>query len=118
MTGLKLSFKKTTYVISNNNTYCKIKCAIKRNGTIIEEFNVLGKAMLSDGDEYNETIGRRIAESKAKRKAYLKARNYVFNIHKTISEEADDFLYCTKIMEKLFNKESEHIKNLVNETNK
>lgn len=90
---LKLSFvrdpvfytnkkKKTTtctlaaYIKAPNDTVANLLC-IKE--FLTTDFAVTATVTLQEGDEWDSDKGRRLAYAKAKRKAYMYARNHIIN---------------------------------------
>lgn len=63
-------------------------------------FSVVGKAKLCPGDIFDKTVGERLAESKAKEKAFNiivdvleKYQNYIYNIQNTLNDSREKFEY-------------------------
>lgn len=78
-----------------NSKYKNIKC----EGFGLR-FSVVGKAKLCPGDVFNKTVGERLAESRAKEKAFNiitdiieKYQNYIYDIQNTLNDSREKFEY-------------------------
>lgn len=101
---MKLQFSKPKYHSYDNERIitCSYQCnIIDDERRIIKSFKTIGKAVVAPGDVPNTKLGKRIAEGKAKKKAYNKGyliiRNQFLPIHK-LHEEQEQFLHQMKYL--------------------
>lgn len=78
-----------------NSKYKNMKCDCSGM-----HFSVVGKAKLCPGDIFDRTVGERLAESKAKEKAFNiivdvleKYQNYFYDIQNTLNDSREKFEY-------------------------
>ena len=76
------------------------------------EFTVTAKARCNSNDTFDETIGKRIAESRAKAKAFKIAKNAWSCIAKDLTEKANMVSTLAKNCEAMEEIESNHVKEL------
>ena len=76
------------------------------------EFTVTAKARCNPNDTFDETIGKRIAESKAKTKAFKIAKNVWSCIAKGLTEKANIANTMAKNCAAMEEIESNHVKEL------
>lgn len=118
---IKLRFSKPKYAsyLEGAINICTYDCTLLYNGMTVQEFQVVGKALCSKEDTVDETLGRRIAESKAKLLAYKKASlfygpNFYYNNKRELPIVQENIRAYEKLArcKKL---EQEHLKKLCNE---
>lgn len=120
----KMRFLDNTYYRDGKTVVCRTNVdplfrdsALKQLGILldIKVPSFIGKAVCHEGDEFNAIRGERIAESKAKRKAYEWTRKRL----KTAIEDREYYLNLLKgyynQMETLVARETKHIEKLSNE---
>lgn len=137
MNKIKLSFgdrNNYTWVENENATVCRIKCEIKIDNVCdkyqdklqklfphisfnyfnnIIRFTSTGVAKLSPDDKYNKTLGRHIAEARAKQKAYSVANRVIRTYYDILNEDMDvlyDFIGESTYQ---YAHEEEHIEYLI-----
>jgi hypothetical protein len=76
-------------------------------------FTVRAKAICCKDDKFDEVIGKRIAESRAKAKAYKTAFKFWNICANKIKEVADTCTYYRKACSLAFTNEEDHIKELI-----
>ena len=76
------------------------------------EFTVTAKARCNPSDTFGKTIGKRIAESRAKAKAFKTAKNVWNCIAKALTEKANMVSTLAKNCEAMEEIESNHVKEL------
>ena len=124
-----LVFANTEFIQNNNATICKLAAYLVPSydpndvapcmylGLDDDLFNGMvftGVAKCHENDNFNSTTGMRIAESRAKEKAYRAARNVL----KKMLEDFEDFTsaikYSTNSFNSLYESETEHLEKLTN----
>ena len=80
---------------------------------IFPYWKVKGIAKLHPDDVFNETIGRRIAESKAKQKAYKKGANILSSMVKNFDRASTELIYTIHFLSEKESFEVEHYNTLV-----
>lgn len=78
----KLPISKSEFV----NVICKRHPEISPSGT----FTCIATTTCKPTDKYNETVGRRIAETKAQQKVYAKANKIYYNIISYLHQKTID----------------------------
>lgn len=76
-------------------------------------FKSVGVAKCDPKDEFDITLGKRIAESKAKRNAYKRYINIIRSFEKDLSKSIDIMRYNKSVMLDYIKKEEEHYKTLI-----
>lgn len=76
-------------------------------------FKSVGMAKCDPKDEFDITLGKRIAESKAKRNAYKSYINIIKGFEKDLSKSIDIMRYNKSVMLDYIKKEEEHYKTLI-----
>ncbi len=76
-------------------------------------FKSVGVAKCDPKDEFDITLGKRIAESKAKRNAYKRYINIIRGFEKDLSKSMDIMRYNKAVMLDYIKKEEEHYKTLI-----
>lgn len=132
-TEIKLSFYDTSWIVNGPATVCRIECSLPLGGDIFNmyfmetlmkrfplvDFNFDHAQFISTGiskthpnDVNNELIGRRLAESRAKMKAYQLAQRiltFIADYLDSICQKLDDSCYG---FSKLILTEESHITDL------
>lgn len=75
-------------------------------------FTVKAKARCNVSDTFNETVGKRIAESRAKAKAYKVAARFWNNSAKVFKNLVDSCKYAEKACLKALEVENKHVEEL------
>ena len=78
-----------------------------------DDITVVGIAKCSPNDEFNETTGRRIAESRAKAELFRKLRDFTQGLADKTQIALENYELRVLELQRLINKEKEHIENLV-----
>lgn len=129
-TGIKIL--STDYYINEDTTICVIKAKINRwvfdllfNKDIFKrvtrgfnnistefhvgEFTVVGKSVCCPSDTYNEVLGKRIAEGRAKRKLFIIANKFWKNVEDVIMDIAKKPQKLSRNCAELTKIEEEHL---------
>lgn len=122
---IKLQFSKRKYYTFSDGkvVVCSYDCTVydSSDGRILQKFKVKGKATCAEQDMPNPYLGRMIADSRAKEKAYTKARTLFDKEElearwKEVTKTLDEFRFFDQ-MSYLRRNEQVHIKKLINEDN-
>lgn len=136
MDKIKLSFcgrEDYKWIESGNNIICGIKCKIKRvdpnlwdykhkisrffprviNNYNNSMFTVYGVAKCHPGDEFDVKIGKRVAESRAKHKAYSIAKRYITALSNKIESDLNEYKNFVKEMNRQEEHEKKHMNYLI-----
>ena len=130
----------TKYYTNDRTTVCVIKAKINRDmcyslyvqdifkrvtkGLNIEdkwpqhigEFTVVGKSVCHPGDTYTEVLGKRIAESRAKRKLFILANKFWKRAENLIMDKAKESQKLSERCAELKEIEVRHLSNLLYRT--
>lgn len=105
-----MNFKGTSvYYDVYQNIWEKRFPFIKNDDT----FKVIGKARCAEGDTFDETLGKRIAESRAKKKAFYIAARVWFECVKKFSSAYSTCMAYSEANYKAVDKEIKHLKELM-----
>lgn len=86
----------------------------KHNGRErINYFTTVGVAKLHEGEVWNEELGRRLAEGKAKKQAYTAGFNFINNVLVDVVKDLRSAVEFRASMETLREHEVEHLNELV-----
>lgn len=76
------------------------------------EFTVRGKARCADGDEFDESIGKRLAETRASKKVYSRVDKMYRDILKAMENDFNIIKSDAERVKLLLDKESKHLTEL------
>lgn len=120
---LKLAFKEPQYIINKkkNTVTCILNCIYAYNlydhMPPQKNYNYRSKCFIACGvarcnskDIFDEVIGKRIAESKAKTKAYFIYTKKLQNIKKLLLKSQQVIDYNISVMSDFINREEKHYK--------
>lgn len=122
-----LVFANTEFIQNNNATICKLTAGLVPSynpndvapcmylGLDDDLFNGMvftGVAKCHENDNFNSTTGMRIAESRAKEKAYRAARNVLNKMLEDFEDFTSAIKYSTNSFKSLYESETEHLKKL------
>ena len=122
-----LVFANTEFIQNNNATICKLTAGLVPSynpndvapcmylGLDDVLFNGMvftGVAKCHENDNFNSTTGMRIAESRAKEKAYRAARNVLNKMLEDFEDFTSVIKYSTNSFKSLYESETEHLKKL------
>lgn len=122
-----LVFANTEFIQNNNATICKLTAGLVPSynpndvapcmylGLDDVLFNGMvftGVAKCHENDNFNSTTGMRIAESRAKEKAYRAARNVLNKMLEDFEDFTSAIKYSTNSFKSLYESETEHLKKL------
>lgn len=122
-----LVFANTEFIQNNNATICKLTAGLvpSYNPNDVapcmylcfddDLFNGMvftGVAKCHENDNFNSTTGMRIAESRAKEKAYRAARNVLNKMLEDFEDFTSANKYSTNSFKSLYESETEHLKKL------
>lgn len=117
---MKLQFSTPTFKVLNGNkvTVCTYTCAVMTDaGKTLKKFKVTGKACLAPTDEYDANLGKHLADSRAKEKAYsVVAEELPMGVLKEQEariKEVQTTIAFYKKMYHLRNAERKHLKTLL-----
>lgn len=74
-----------------------------------QEFTVRGKARCADGDKFDESVGKRLAETRASKKVYSRVNKMYNALIKEIEADLNTVKSDANRVQSLFEKESEHL---------
>lgn len=121
---MKLKFGDTTYYVDKKKGVCVcvlegyfdpiVRDRIVSSAVLHKPswFVAKGVAKLKDPDKWDETLGKRIAESKAKRNIYKQAYNYIQYLWKHHIEAENELINTQLKMSKFLTDEDEHFEKL------
>lgn len=125
----RMRFTKTAFVKVGNTIICKMcldmqlnnsslhgmidKSVMEKSCTNFGKFSITGKAKLHPGDQFDEVVGRRIAESRAKHKAYARANRLINALIESAEKQVEAAKLYASQLQKCSEKENAHIKALV-----
>lgn len=122
---MKLSFSKQKPVFVVNAEKRVVTCIMKAQMNVEDEssdflyrslnrmvFKAVGIAKCHPDDTFSETKGKRVAESKAKRAAYLEGRRRFKKMAKSLAEYSKQVDQAINNLEAYAKKEEDHIKEL------
>lgn len=125
-TRYKMTMKVKKYIVHEHNKTitCIMECAfptLPYNGRIIKKFDleffntftVRGVAKCRPGDTYDEQTGCRIAESKAKLKAFKKAEKIMRTYYDNVLSEMCNTKHSISFFEEEYRREACHYSRLV-----
>ena len=122
-----LVFANTEFIQNKNVTICKLTAGLVPSynpndvapcmylGFDDDLFNGMvftGVAKCHENDEFNSTTGMRIAESRAKEKAYRTARNVVNKMCDDFEDFTSAIKYSKNSFKSLYESETEHLEKL------
>lgn len=114
---IKLSFGEGAAFFVNETektVVCVLSCKFKNvRSKRSQSFKVKGIARCSEGDEFNEKLGKIISESKAKKKAYNKASRIMKKRSEFYSKKAAEISFVTEKFEYLEEKEKMHFQQVM-----
>jgi hypothetical protein len=135
MNKIKLSFPNKEYgynwIINDKAVICGLRCKVNIhiNGEYINKlrrlfpnvsctwetiiFDVTGIAKCHANDTYNEEYGRKLAESRAKEKAYSIANRFVCAYYNMVMEDFSDISDFIDEMARQYSHEQGHIEYLI-----
>ena len=114
---MKIDFKIRDikyYVNPNKKTVVCVIDFFERTG---QTFRVKGKSKCSDEDTFNEVIGKRIAESRAKTKMYKTISSIYYELFNMSVKLSNELLSKFNNSKALVTKEMLHTYNLITDTN-
>lgn len=121
---MKLKFDEPAYYVDKKKGVCVCVLsayfdAIDRDRIVSSAvlhkpswFTTKGVARLKDPDKWDEQLGKRIAESKAKRNIYKQAYNYIQYLWKHHIEAENELIRTQLKMSKFLTDEDEHFEKL------
>lgn len=125
----RMRFTKTGFVRVGNTMICKIcldlqldqsslhgmidKSIMNKSCTNFGKFSITGKAKLHPGDKFDEVVGKRIAESRAKRKAYARASRLISALVESAERQIQFARLYAAQLRGCAKKEDAHINKLV-----
>lgn len=121
---MKLKFDNATYYVDKQKGVCvcvlvgyfdPIDCDRIVSSVVWHKpssFVAKGVAKLKDPDKWDETLGKRIAESKAKRNIYKQAYNYIQSLWKHHIEAENELIHTQLKLSKFLADEDEHFEKL------
>lgn len=125
----RMRFVKTGFTKVGNTTICKMcvdlqlkdsslngmidNAVMDRSNTKFGRFSVIGKAKLNPEDKFNEVKGKRIAESRAKHKAYSRANTIINSLIESAEKQLQAAKKYANQLDTCKNRESEHINELL-----
>lgn len=125
-TRYKMTMKVEKYIIHEHNktVTCIMKCdfpTLPYNNRVIEkfsldfinEFTVRGVAKCRPGDTYDEQTGCRIAEAKAKLKAFKKAEKIMRTYYENVLSEMRNTEQSISFFEEEYRRENSHYTKLL-----
>ena len=122
-----LVFANTEFIQNNNATICKLTAGLVPSynpnevapcmylGFDDDLFNGMvftGVAKCHENDEFNSTTGMRIAESRAKEKAYRTARNVLNKMCDDFDDFTNAIKYSSTLFNSLYESEMDHLEKL------
>lgn len=125
-----LVFADTEFIQNNNATICKLTAGLVPSynpndvapcmylGFDDDLFNGMvftGVAKCHENDKFNSTTGMRIAESRAKEKAYRAARNVLNKMLEDFEDFTNAIKYSTNSFKSLYESETEHLEKLTDD---
>lgn len=125
-----LVFANTEFIQNNNATICKLTAGLVPSynpnevapcmylGFDDDLFNGMvftGVAKCHENDSFNSTTGMRIAESRAKEKAYRAARNTLNKMLEDFEDFTNAIKYSTNSFKSLYESETEHLEKLTSD---
>lgn len=126
---MKLRFEQPVYYVNKekNTVVCTIEanfdsCELRElSPDFLYSYNIFyakGITKCKELDVFNEEIGKRIAESKAKMQAYKKAFNFLDSVKKNLNKKFK-IVTGTQVdyLSPLLAKEEKHFKRLLSDTN-
>lgn len=114
---LKLKFSKPVFHTYNGGdiTVCRFQCIVMQDGVPCDSFQSQGVAKRAKEDALNPVLGRHLAESRAKEKAYNKVRKAGFEAYCLYHDLActcwEDYVKFLKLTQT----ENAHIEKLLSE---
>lgn len=76
------------------------------------EFTVRGKARCADGDKFDESIGKRLAETRASKKVYSRVNKMYNSLIKRMENDFNIVKSDAERVKLLYDKESKHLTEL------
>jgi hypothetical protein len=122
-----LVFADTEFIQNKNATICKLAAVLVPSydpnevtpcmyltfdNDIFNGMVFTGVAKCHENDNFNSTTGMRIAESRAKVKAYKTARNVLNKMFEDFDDFTSAIKYSTNSFKSLYESETEHLKKL------
>ena len=80
--------KQKYYIPSSNTNHFYVEC---------RDIDVTGVAICSKNDTFDETAGRRIAQTKANAKAYMKYARWARNIYVEVNKSKEKYTNTLKV---------------------
>lgn len=122
-----LVFADTEFIQNNNATICKLTAGLvpsynpndvapcmylSLEDNLFSGMVFTGVAKCHENDNFNSTTGMRIAESRAKEKAYRAARNVLNKMLEDFEDFTSAIKYSTNSFKSLYESETEHLEKL------